>query len=1306
MEEFKKSKFSNNINQYKPFYVPEIERSKESLLLEDLIGTFGITKNILKFADSWLTSGILDGILRARILTTPFGTITIGNPVINKPVISYHVGSEIKNLTPKIARDRTLTYLSALHVDIFFKPNAKYAQSNPKFTKENVLFTELPTMLGSKFCHLYNTTNEELVEMGESLNDPLGYYIIKGTEKNVIIQERLRGQQFISFIDSKGIIEGRITCYSKTGSTKIEMTIGKVWPTIKVNLFHTKDKHIPLFVLFYFLGFNMNDAVNMILSYVKHEYVKIIYYALHASIASFNSRTDIITYWAKKRDLNLLNNNYIKTIIDDINRDLFPNIPAVESGFDNLPELEKFQKKYRKEVDPDFTPIQFQQIEKAKHLALMAARMAETMQGLRDFDDRDSWSNKETLTSHELYNQLFIQIYGGFMDYAQETINVKYNKYTNADFEKMKREITEEYALALLEPAKSSIREQFVSSYNSKSWGSKTSKRKENVTDTLKRETALGLQSQMTKINTPTSRQGILRKLRALQGTQMGRICIAETPEGENCGLVKNLALTTYVSMDRDTTDIIDLLQTLENKYISFKENDEKFKYIFLINGVIHCWAIKEVIRKIVEARRKMLLPIDCCIIYNNDNNSIEYSCNASRLCKPYLIVENGELVIDKKKLWGKELKILFESGAIEMVDIREEEHQEYYMAMFTDNVRNKRNKILELTEKEKNLIKINELSNDELEKMKYIYQTIADKSDLKDIIETITRIIDNNVDINKLSVFRAEHLEELNIRKSVDILVRFYTKELNRLDDLLEYFILFENLYEDIISELDIILELKKLKEEPEYTHSEIHPVSQYGISCGLMPAANQNQAARITYQGSMGKQAANRYHECDYMRTNDALIKELVNPTRSMWESEIARPVGFNNMPSGTTVNIAYIFDPYNMEDSTVWCKEFLESNLEIIKYTTYKTIVSSNSKMVEKLDRPIQNPNDTSNKYHALDENGLPIIGKYVKKGQYIIGKIRTIRENNNVENASFQLSVGQEGFIENVYIYPCEGIKLCVKVRLGVLRKQIVGDKLASRYSQKGTISKILPRRLMPRVSTGPNKGMVPDVLISPASTISRMTQGKPHEILCSKGALYLKERINATTYNRVNVERYMRALEENGLNKYGNEIMCHPNGKLLECEVFFGPCTYQALRHHVKDKIQLRARGPIKSISQQPTSGRDKEGGLRLGEMERDAFIEHGGSAVLNERLMRVSDMTRNIFCSNCGNLANYNKNSMLENKLSCNFCKPNVAKFGTVTFSRIYLLILRMLQSMGMNCVYELKDAVSSISHPMEIYLH
>jgi hypothetical protein len=200
--------------------------------------------------------------------------------------------------------------------------------------------------------------------------------------------------------------------------------------------------------------------------------------------------------------------------------------------------------------------------------------------------------------------------------------------------------------------------------------------------------------------------------------------------------------------------------------------------------------------------------------------------------------------------------------------------------------------------------------------------------------------------------------------------------------------------------------------------------------------------------------------------------------------------------------------------------------------------------------------------------------------------------------------------------------------------------------------------------------------------------SRMTIAKMIEIITSKIAAFSGERINATAYRRFDIKTFKQNLVQYGYSPSGKErLFSGLTGKPLEAEIFIGPCYYQALRHHVLDKIQMRARGAIKQLSHQPVGGRARKGGQRFGEMERDAIISHGASEFLKERLCGVSDAYKAVYCSTCGTIAISNPAS---NKFVCRSCGDD-AQFGTCTIPYAYKLLTHMLAGAGFNLQFGMK---------------
>jgi hypothetical protein len=207
-------------------------------------------------------------------------------------------------------------------------------------------------------------------------------------------------------------------------------------------------------------------------------------------------------------------------------------------------------------------------------------------------------------------------------------------------------------------------------------------------------------------------------------------------------------------------------------------------------------------------------------------------------------------------------------------------------------------------------------------------------------------------------------------------------------------------------------------------------------------------------------------------------------------------------------------------------------------------------------------------------------------------------------------------------------PYTGQVYCCTVTSGIIyvRRKGIPEWLGnSRYSQKGTVG-ILYRSIdMPMTCTG----LVPDIVMNPHGIPSRMTVGKMLETMIGKIAVACGLIQDATPFVTHNFNDYRQQLREYGLDEYGHEIMYNgQTGQMFNTKFFIGPTYYQRLKHMVEDKMHSRSSGPVQLLTRQPAEGRSRDGGLRLGEMERDALIAHGIPKFLKERMMDSSDLFR------------------------------------------------------------------------------
>jgi len=475
------------------------------------------------------------------------------------------------------------------------------------------------------------------------------------------------------------------------------------------------------------------------------------------------------------------------------------------------------------------------------------------------------------------------------------------------------------------------------------------------------------------------------------------------------------------------------------------------------------------------------------------------------------------------------------------------------------------------------------------------------------------------------------------------------------------------------------------------EHTHLEIHPSLILGLSASLVPFASHNRGDRVNFGAKMSGQSLGIY-ATNYLMRTDTKADVLVYPQLPIVGTMTEKEIKLEEHPQGQNLIIAIMsFQGYNIEDGIILNKASIERGLGrsffLRSYGTEEKRYWGIEKDEIKIPDKSVNGYRSEDAYANLADDGIINREIEVKSGDVLIGKVSPLRffgpvesfmtETESRRETSETIRHGEEGIVDNVLVTETiDGNKL-VKIIVRSERIPELGDKFASRHGQKGVIALIVPEEDMPFTENG----ITPDIIINPHAIPSRMTIGQILEIIASKVSAITAERYDSTLFNeRGDYEEYIRnELKKLGFRDDGKETMYDGiTGKILQGRILIGPCYYQKLHHMVANKIHSRARGPVALLTKQPTAGRSKQGGLRLGEMEKDCLIAHGAALLLKERFS--SDKSLIPICEKCGLIAIEDR---VKGRRYCPVCKKS--KIVDVEMSYAFKLMLDELKCM---CLY------------------
>jgi len=433
-------------------------------------------------------------------------------------------------------------------------------------------------------------------------------------------------------------------------------------------------------------------------------------------------------------------------------------------------------------------------------------------------------------------------------------------------------------------------------------------------------------------------------------------------------------------------------------------------------------------------------------------------------------------------------------------------------------------------------------------------------------------------------------------------------------------------------------------------YTHMEWCPSLLFGVMGNQIVFPENNPLPRNAFSCGQSKQAVSLYHS-NYQMRMDKMGVVLNNGQMPLVNSRFGEYIQNNEQSNGVNTIVAIMsYTGYNVEDAILINEGAVKRGLFNTTYFTMYESREESSKVSGSMSNSVFA--DVSKKnvvglkpgydYSYLDEWGLVKENTVIDEKIVMIGKVTVDSEDSErISDSSVFTKKGQLGFVDKSFITEGEEGFRIAKIRVREERTPAIGDKMASRVGQKGTIGLIIPEEDMPFAADG----MKPDLIINPHALPSRMTIGQLIESVLGKICTHYGGMGDCTAFETkgANTEIYSEALANAGYHSSGNHIMYNGmTGEQINTDIFIGPTYYMRLKHMVKDKINYRARGPNTMLTRQAVQGRANDGGLRIGEMERDGVMAHGASAFLNDSFMTRGDEYYMAICNKTGGAAIYN----------------------------------------------------------------
>ena len=1135
-------------------------------------------------------------------------TIFVGSPFVKEPV-----GSK-PTLTPMEARLRNLTYMAPIFLDV------TVVENGVERAPEHVHIGDLPVMVKSRPCNLHRANIErdtgfslypeeyraKLVEYQEDPLDPGGYFIIAGTERAIISLEDLAPNRiFAEFNERYGTPVESAKVFSQRGGYRSLTVVEKKKDGILQVSVPSASGQIPLVVLMKALGMKNDEEIYQAvlgeLLPLDEPFVQTMKHLLNVNLEECTSKK---TYPPEG----------IMTVEDAL---LF-----LEKKFATGQAKEYRQRKVDAILDrallPHLGDTRTDRLKKALYLGRIARTVLELYLKQRGEDDKDHYANKRLKLAGDLMEDLFRVAF---------TLLLKDLKY------QLERSFARKKDLRIASAIRPDLLTQrLIHALATGNWvGGRA-----GVSQLLDRTSHMSTISHLRRVTSPLTRSQPHFEARDLHPTQFSRLCPNETPEGQNCGLVKNYALAVDVSEGCDEDEVTLILRDLNTREIGpevFTEGTpargRRAARVFVNGNLVGLHSNpEELVREIRERRRGGTLSptlgdraYEINVRYDSEMNEVIVNSDSGRLRRPLLVVRNGVTRLARQDLDD------LARGSLS----------------FTDLIRGGKVEWLDAEEEEDTLIAVEP------------YQLTE----------------------------RCPHCERALSRGDI--------KWLNIGEKATEAKLLCNRCQKEFPTELKLT---------KDHTHLEIDANLMLGVCTGLIPYAEHNSTPRNTMGAGQAKQSLGvesvNYRRRPDTRGHILHYPEapLLRTQTMRYVHFTERPAGQN------FVVAVLSYEGYNMQDALVLNRSAVDRGLGRSSFfRTYRSEERKYPGGQEdrfEIPRPDVAGARVDTAYRSLGEDGLIFPELQVSEGDVLIGKTsppRFLEEKTDLltpqkrRETSVTVRAGEAGWVDSVVLTEGENISKLVKVKVRNERIPELGDKFSSRHGQKGVVGLIVPQEDMPFTKDG----VVPDLIINPHAIPSRMTVAHVLEMLGGKVGALEGRYIDGTAFSGEREEALRETLVELGYAPTGREVLYEGlTGRKMDAQIYMGCIYYQKLHHMVAGKLHMRSRGPVQILTRQPTEGRSRQGGLRFGEMERDTLIGHGVAMVIKDRLLDESDGTVQYVCGNpsCGHIAIPDHKA---GSLRCATC-GNTSSIYPVEMSYSFKLLLDELVSLGVIMRLQLED--------------